>query len=86
MTTGVSSKADRPTLSPRPLSWLRFRCPVMSSQANEENEKPRRSKASVRRFLKIALLVFGLLIGGVSITAVFVGEEGNLRFDYEGFD
>ena len=41
---------------------------------------------SLPRVIKLALLIFALLLGGITTAAIFVGEESNLAFDYEGFD
>jgi hypothetical protein len=32
------------------------------------------------------VVVFGLILGGIAVTAWFAGDEPNLPFDYEGFD
>ena len=46
----------------------------------------RSAGASLARSAKIALLVFGILLGGLAIAAIFTGEQTTLPFDYEGFD
>ncbi len=41
----------------------------------------------VRRTLRLAAVVVGLVIGAVAVTAWLVGETADeLPFDYEGFD
>lgn len=56
----------------------------MSRQTDDAPENPPRPRLSLLSFLKTALLVFGLLIGGVAIAALFAGEDSQLS--YEGFD
>ena len=42
---------------------------------------------SVKRSLKITLAIFGVLLGGIAITAWLTGDDDDdLPFDYEGFD
>ncbi len=39
-----------------------------------------------RRSLKVAAVLFVLVIGGIAITAYFTGGQEDLPFEYEGFD
>jgi hypothetical protein len=48
-----------------------------------DEKAPRRS---IVRALKIALLVFGIVVGGVVVTAVLAGDQNLLPFEYAGFD
>ena len=38
------------------------------------------------RSLKISLLLFGLLLGGVAITVILTGDDTTLPVDYDAFD
>jgi hypothetical protein len=43
-------------------------------------------RSGVARAVKIALLVFGIVVGGVAVTALLAGDQNLLPFDYGGFD
>ena len=43
-------------------------------------------RATMMRAVKIGLLLAALLIGGITVSAWFLGDQANLPFDYEGFD
>jgi len=43
-------------------------------------------KSSFMTAIKIAGLVFALVLGSVAVTAWLSGEPETLPFDYEGFD
>ena len=38
------------------------------------------------RVVRIGLLVFCLTVIGILVAAWLIGDQGNLPFDYEGFD
>ncbi len=42
--------------------------------------------ATLKRAAMIALVLLGILLGSVAVTALFAGEENELPFDYDGFD
>ena len=41
---------------------------------------------SVRRVLKIVLLLFALAVGGIVAAAWYAGDRSDLEMEYEGFD
>ena len=43
-------------------------------------------RSGVMRAVKIALLVFGIVMGAVVVTALLVGDNSFLPFEYAGFD
>jgi len=43
-------------------------------------------KSLLGKALKIAVLVFALALGGISLGAWLAAEPDDLPFDYEGFD
>lgn len=43
-------------------------------------------RTTVVRAIKIGLLLMTLLVGGIVVSAWFMGDQANLPFDYEGFD
>lgn len=45
-----------------------------------------RAKSFLGPSIKIAGLVFALVLGAIAVTAWFSGEPEELPFDYEGFD
>jgi hypothetical protein len=51
----------------------------------DETPKPARSSTLVR-LLKTALVLLGIVIGGLAATAWLSGGEDDLPFEYEGFD
>ena len=56
----------------------------MSRQRDDEQQKRTELRLSLLSFLKTALLVFGLALGGIAIAALFAAEDTQLS--YEGFD
>jgi hypothetical protein len=54
---------------------------------NHADETPRPAQRStLARLLKTALVLLGILIGGVAATAWLSGGQDDLPFEYEGFD
>ncbi len=47
--------------------------------------KPPAEGGEFQRFLKLALIVFGLILAGL-LALVFLGGDGRIPFVYEGFD
>jgi len=43
-------------------------------------------RSSFVRAVKIALLVFGIVVGGVVVTAMLAGDQNLIPFEYAGFD
>ena len=54
------------------------------------DEAPRESRSDTRatlmRSLKISLLLFGLLLGGIAVAVSLTGNDTDLPTDYDAFD
>jgi hypothetical protein len=44
------------------------------------------SSGGVTRLIKIGVVIFALIVGGIAIGALVAGDQTDLPFDYEGFD
>ncbi|MDJ0867405.1 MAG: hypothetical protein QNK03_14945 [Myxococcota bacterium] len=43
-------------------------------------------RQTIGRAARIGLALLALLVGGITVTAWWLGDQSNLPFDYEGFD
>jgi len=52
-----------------------------------DSEDPKQDESQrPARVLKVGFLVFCVVVAAMLIAVLLVGEQGNLPFDYEGFD
>lgn len=51
-----------------------------------QRESHRRERSRLLRVLLLASLVFAVIVGGITVTAMVSGDRPSLEFDYEGFD
>ena len=58
----------------------------MSDQNAAPDPKDKKLGATLWRSLKIALILLGLLVGGIAIAINMVGDRDALPFQYEGFN
>ncbi len=65
--------------------------PILAAAMDEsrndgrDSEGRRDVRSALARAVKMTLLIFGVLLGGVVITA-WLTDDTDLPFDYEGFD
>ena len=58
----------------------------MSERTSESREPERSAEAGLSRWVKVGLLLVGLLLGGVVALAWFSAEPAELPMQYDGFD
>ncbi len=52
----------------------------------KEDSSPHDVRSVLARAAKIAVVLLAILLGGLTVTAWYLGDQSNLPVDYDGFD
>jgi len=58
----------------------------MNNKSPQAEEPASDARSTLARTVKIAILIFGLILAGIAITAWVTEEDVTIPFQYDGFE